>query len=57
MENEHFSHNEEKEILDWHLKILAERKAAVREGRTFYIDWEVAKVAIRESIKPRTEDV
>jgi putative addiction module component (TIGR02574 family) len=32
----------------WHGTILAERLAAVREGRTDFVDWEVAKRRLRD---------
>jgi putative addiction module component (TIGR02574 family) len=31
----------------WHGDILAQRQAAVREGRTTFIDWETAKERLR----------
>jgi putative addiction module component len=57
MQCDHFSHNDGKEIPDWHLNILADRRAALREGRTYCIDWETAKNEINESIKVKTKDV
>ena len=53
MQSEYFSHGDENEIFDWHLKILAERAAAVKDGTTQIDDWEVAKVKIRESLKTK----
>ncbi len=36
---------------DWHGKILAEREAAVRDGRTGFVDWDDAKERLRERFK------
>ena len=36
---------------EWHGDILAERQAAVREGRTSFIEWEAAKERLRERLK------
>lgn len=33
---------------DWHGDVLAERIAAVREGRTSFVDWDAAKRRLRE---------
>ncbi|MHB8899192.1 MAG: addiction module protein [Thermoguttaceae bacterium] len=33
---------------DWHGDVLAERQAAVREGRTSFVEWEAAKERLRE---------
>lgn len=57
MQSDHCSHNGEIEIFDWHQNILAAREDALREGLVGVIDWEVAKVTIRESIRPKTGDV
>ncbi len=38
-------------VPDWHGDILAERLAAVREGRTSFVDWEAAKERLRERLK------
>ena len=38
-------------IPDWHGDILAERQAAVREGRTSFVEWEAAKERLRERLK------
>ena len=38
-------------IPDWHREVLAEREAAVREGRTTFIDWGDAKARLRERLK------
>jgi len=35
----------------WHGNILSEREAAVREGRTSFVDWEAAKKRLRERLK------
>jgi hypothetical protein len=36
---------------DWHGDVLAEREAAVREGRTAFADWDDAKKRLRERFK------
>ena len=36
---------------DWHGDVLAEREAAVREGRTAFVDWDDAKQRLRERLK------
>lgn len=36
---------------DWHGDVLAERQAAVREGRTSFVEWEAAKERLRERFK------
>ncbi|MCA9236148.1 MAG: addiction module protein [Planctomycetales bacterium] len=36
---------------DWHGEILAERQAALREGRTAFVDWEAAKRRLRERLQ------
>ena len=36
---------------DWHGEVLAERIAAVREGRTQFEDWDDAKRRLRERLK------
>jgi len=36
---------------EWHGDILAERQAAVREGRTSFVEWEAAKERLRERLK------
>jgi hypothetical protein len=38
-------------VPDWHGDVLAERLAAVREGRTSFVDWDVAKERLRERLK------
>jgi len=35
----------------WHGDVLAERIAAVREGRTDFVDWEEAKERLRDRLK------
>jgi putative addiction module component (TIGR02574 family) len=35
----------------WHGDVLAARIAAVREGRTHFVDWEDAKQRLRERLK------
>ena len=37
-------------IPEWHGDILAERQAAVREGRTSFVEWEAAKDRLRERL-------
>ena len=36
---------------DWHGDVLAERLAAVHEGRTSFVAWEEAKERLRERLK------
>ena len=36
---------------DWQGDILAERQAAVREGRTSFVEWEAAKIRLRARLK------
>ena len=36
---------------EWHGDVLAERLAAVQEGRTQFVDWDVAKERLRERLK------
>lgn len=36
---------------DWHGDILAERQAAVREGRTAFVGWNAAKQRLRDQLK------
>ena len=36
---------------DWHGDVLAKRLAAVREGRTSFVDWDAAKERLRERLK------
>jgi hypothetical protein len=50
MQSEYFKHFDENEIFDWHLKILAERAAAVKAGTAQIDDWEVAKMKIHERL-------
>lgn len=33
---------------DWHGDVLTEREAAVREGRTAFVEWDDAKKRLRE---------
>lgn len=35
----------------WHGEILAERQAAVGEGRTSFVEWEAAKERLRERLR------
>ncbi|MDA1055239.1 MAG: addiction module protein [Planctomycetota bacterium] len=35
----------------WHGEVLAERIAAVREGRTEFVDWDAAKKRLRERLE------
>lgn len=39
---------EEVESPDWHREVLEERERALASGETEFIDWEDAKVYIRE---------
>ena len=36
---------------DWHGDVLAERIAAVREGRTAFVDWKDAKRRLRHRLE------
>jgi putative addiction module component (TIGR02574 family) len=36
---------------DWHGDVLAERIAAVREGRTAFVDWNAAKQRLRDRLE------
>ena len=36
---------------EWHGDVLAEREAAVRDGRTSFVDWADAKQRLRERLK------
>jgi len=36
---------------EWHGKVLAERIAAVREGRTEFVDWDAAKKRLRDRLE------
>jgi len=36
---------------NWHGDILADRLAAVREGRTSFVEWEDAKKRLRERLE------
>jgi len=36
---------------DWHGDVLAARLAAVKEGRTHFVDWDVAKERLRDRLK------
>jgi putative addiction module component (TIGR02574 family) len=36
---------------DWHGDVLAERIAAVREGRTEFVDWDPAKQRLRDRLQ------
>lgn len=38
-------------VPDWHGDILSQRLAAVQEGRTSFVEWEVAKQRLRERKK------
>ena len=35
----------------WHGEVLAERIAAIREGRTTFVDWDDAKRRLRERLE------
>jgi putative addiction module component (TIGR02574 family) len=36
---------------DWHGDVLAERLAAVRDGKTTFIDWDDAKKRLRDRLQ------
>jgi putative addiction module component (TIGR02574 family) len=36
---------------NWHGDVLAERRAAVLDGRTAFVDWEEAKKRLRERLQ------
>lgn len=36
---------------EWHAEVLSEREKAIRDGRTSFIDWDVAKEKLRETAK------
>ncbi len=36
---------------DWHGDIFKEREAAIREGRTAFVEWDDAKQRLRERYK------
>ena len=36
---------------DWHGDVLAERSAAVREGRTAFVDWKDANRRLRDRLE------
>jgi putative addiction module component (TIGR02574 family) len=36
---------------DWHGEVLAERMAAVREGKAEFIDWDEAKQRLRDRLR------
>lgn len=36
---------------DWHGDVLAQRMAAVREGRAQFVDWDDAKKRLRDRLK------
>lgn len=36
---------------EWHGEVLAERIAAVREGRTEFVDWDAAKKRLRDRLE------
>jgi putative addiction module component (TIGR02574 family) len=36
---------------EWHGDVLAARLAAVREGRTAFVDWDSAKERLRDRLK------
>jgi putative addiction module component (TIGR02574 family) len=38
-------------VPEWHGDVLAERQAAVREGRPSFVEWEAAKKRLRERLK------
>ena len=36
---------------DWHGDVLAERLAAVQQGKTSFVDWTTAKERLRDRLK------
>jgi putative addiction module component (TIGR02574 family) len=36
---------------DWHADVLAERLAAVRDGKTAFVDWDDAKKRLRDRLE------
>ena len=36
---------------DWHGDVLAERMAAVRDGKTTFVEWDEAKKRLRDRLK------
>lgn len=36
---------------EWHGEVLSERRAAVREGRTEFVDWSAAKKRLRDRLE------
>jgi putative addiction module component (TIGR02574 family) len=36
---------------DWHGDVLAERLAAVRDGKTAFVDWDDAKKRLRDRLE------
>ena len=36
---------------EWHGEVLAERIAAVREGRTAFVDWDASKKRLRDRLE------
>jgi putative addiction module component (TIGR02574 family) len=36
---------------DWHGDVLAERLAAVRDGKTTFVDWDDAKKRLRDRLE------
>jgi hypothetical protein len=36
---------------EWHGDVLAARQAAVKEGRTEFVDWDAAKERLRNRLK------
>ena len=36
---------------EWHGAILAERQTAVREGRTKFVDWDIAKQRLQDRLR------
>ena len=38
-------------VPQWHGDILAERQAAVRDGRSSFVEWNAAKERLRERLK------
>lgn len=38
-------------VPDWHREVLTVREADLREGKESFIDWELAKDQLRDSLK------
>ncbi len=40
----------ELEVPQWHMDLLDEREQLIRDGKAKFIDWETAKLQIKEAI-------